>query len=351
MLSRRAGRPDQRAFARPAPHVLPLAPTHPDLGLQRDAAERPDRAAHGRRAGHRHASPPSRHRQRSAGQRGRAAQADRGAAAWPRVAAEKALRAKDEFLSTLSHELRQPLNAVLGWTRILIARKDIDPGGACARAAGDRSQRDGAGAMIDDHPRCRADRVRKASARDAADRSAARSCWPRSMSSRRRRRRSRSTFEPSSTRRRRASWAISRACSRSSGTCSRTRSSSPSRAARSRSACRRPGHWRPLVGQRYRTGHQPGFPAVRVRSFSPERCRRARAAMAGWASGWRWFAIWSSCMAARFAPRAPASSTGREFTIDLPTAVHRTSTPVPTVGRWRRRGALAGGNSRAGRRG
>jgi signal transduction histidine kinase/ActR/RegA family two-component response regulator len=44
-----------------------------------------------------------------------------------RLTAEKALRAKDEFLSTVSHEMRNPLNAVLGWTRILIDRKEIDP--------------------------------------------------------------------------------------------------------------------------------------------------------------------------------------------------------------------------------
>jgi signal transduction histidine kinase/CheY-like chemotaxis protein len=44
-----------------------------------------------------------------------------------RATAEKALRAKDEFLSTLSHEIRNPLNAVLGWTRILIDGKGLDP--------------------------------------------------------------------------------------------------------------------------------------------------------------------------------------------------------------------------------
>jgi signal transduction histidine kinase/ActR/RegA family two-component response regulator len=43
-----------------------------------------------------------------------------------RATAEKALRAKDEFLSTLSHEIRTPLNAVLGWARILLAREDVD---------------------------------------------------------------------------------------------------------------------------------------------------------------------------------------------------------------------------------
>jgi len=36
-----------------------------------------------------------------------------------REAAERANRAKDEFLSILSHELRTPLNSMLGWTRML----------------------------------------------------------------------------------------------------------------------------------------------------------------------------------------------------------------------------------------
>jgi len=43
-----------------------------------------------------------------------------------RATAEKALRAKDEFLSTLSHEIRSPLNAVLGWARILRGSQEID---------------------------------------------------------------------------------------------------------------------------------------------------------------------------------------------------------------------------------
>jgi PAS domain S-box-containing protein len=40
-----------------------------------------------------------------------------------RAAAEAANRLKDEFLATLSHELRSPLNAMLGWIRLLNSRK------------------------------------------------------------------------------------------------------------------------------------------------------------------------------------------------------------------------------------
>lgn len=37
--------------------------------------------------------------------------------------AQEANQLKDEFLATLSHELRSPLNAILGWTRLLNTRK------------------------------------------------------------------------------------------------------------------------------------------------------------------------------------------------------------------------------------
>jgi signal transduction histidine kinase len=36
-------------------------------------------------------------------------------------------RAKDEFLSLVSHELRSPLNAILGWNRILAVKRGDDP--------------------------------------------------------------------------------------------------------------------------------------------------------------------------------------------------------------------------------
>jgi signal transduction histidine kinase/CheY-like chemotaxis protein len=43
-----------------------------------------------------------------------------------RAAAERANRAKDEFLSMFSHELRSPLNAILGWNRILAVKRAQD---------------------------------------------------------------------------------------------------------------------------------------------------------------------------------------------------------------------------------
>ena len=45
-----------------------------------------------------------------------------------RTEAEEASRLKDEFLATLSHELRAPLSAIAGWTSLLQRQPGSDPG-------------------------------------------------------------------------------------------------------------------------------------------------------------------------------------------------------------------------------
>jgi PAS domain S-box-containing protein len=44
-----------------------------------------------------------------------------------REMAEQATHAKDEFLAVVSHELRSPLNAILGWNRLLRSQRGDDP--------------------------------------------------------------------------------------------------------------------------------------------------------------------------------------------------------------------------------
>jgi signal transduction histidine kinase/CheY-like chemotaxis protein len=56
-----------------------------------------------------------------------------------RELAEAANRAKDEFLSVISHELRSPLNAILGWNRILALKHSEDPGVAAITPRIERS--------------------------------------------------------------------------------------------------------------------------------------------------------------------------------------------------------------------
>ncbi|HXS26037.1 MAG TPA: ATP-binding protein [Steroidobacteraceae bacterium] len=56
-----------------------------------------------------------------------------------RAAAEHANRSKDEFLSMFSHELRSPLNAILGWNRILAVKRAGDTEVAAMTARIERS--------------------------------------------------------------------------------------------------------------------------------------------------------------------------------------------------------------------
>jgi CheY-like chemotaxis protein len=44
-----------------------------------------------------------------------------------RAAALEAAHRRDEFVTTISHELRSPLNAILGWTQVLEPRRDLPP--------------------------------------------------------------------------------------------------------------------------------------------------------------------------------------------------------------------------------
>ena len=66
-----------------------------------------------------------------------------------RVAAEEANKAKDQFLAVLSHELRSPLNTILGWAQILLGDPSLGEGGRRAVQTIERNARTQAGLIAD----------------------------------------------------------------------------------------------------------------------------------------------------------------------------------------------------------
>lgn len=66
-----------------------------------------------------------------------------------RAQADRAARIRDEFLATVSHELRSPLNAITGWSDILVRKRTDDPMIAKATESIRRNARHQA-ALIDD---------------------------------------------------------------------------------------------------------------------------------------------------------------------------------------------------------
>jgi CheY-like chemotaxis protein len=70
---------------------------------------------------------PARQRSPDAEARIRALQDDVDELMRARAAAVETARRRDEFVNTIAHELRSPLNAILGWTQLLEPRQDLPP--------------------------------------------------------------------------------------------------------------------------------------------------------------------------------------------------------------------------------
>ncbi len=197
-----------------------------------------------------------------------------------RIQAEAANRAKDQFIAMVSHELRNPLNAVLGWVTLLSSGR-LDPA-AQARAieAIERNARTQT-RLIDDL----LDIGRIVAGNLRLDFQPA--SYPRSWNGPSR------PFSPPPPPRGSGSkpawregpgcWEIPAAFSRSSPTCSRTRSSSPPRTA---------GWTCASISSEARPASPSGTPAVASRTPSCPRSSspfaRARAGRTNARKGWAW---------------------------------------------------------------